>query len=392
MRSILLWLAFCLLVSTSCDATSEEAVSVEMLESIEQLDGMELQRLRRQWIDMESGKLLQEEEVSVTQIRSSQGLSAFLSGSTGPLRRIVPSQVLQEVPGVPVDPRFEGVRFEEIRRSFSPECANAAGTHRNSVANLLVGNESGGGFEAGLALARAARVGENYEAACLTPLAKVPEALRRVVGVFAVNGYALCSGTIVGRNTILTAKHCLIDPATGGPGLLYELWLDGNLTFHTPVAHGARSEFSVIEPTPLLLSALQMPFGPEADQLELTTSKPFEFQVRRRTEPFAAGELPISGWVVGSNRNLSDLEQARTPVDFLRASRPKSCAILLQTPAGCYYHSCQTSKTTSGAGLFVPSDEGYELVATHKGAISAAAGCEAAPPLDLQLNVAIAVQ
>ena len=115
-----------------------------------------------------------------------------------------------------------------------------------------------------------------------------------------------------------------------------------------------------------------------------------EFAAVYKQPPSDSDQYPITAWLVGSNVNIDDIGQERTPLEFIRGSAPTACAVLERTAAGCLYHTCQSSHSTSGAGILVPDGAGSTaLLGVHKGTIAEANDCEAKPPSSLRLNFGV---
>ena len=189
---------------------------------------------------------------------------------------------------------------------------------------------------------------------------------------------------------MLTSRHCFVDPATGN-GLKYlDHWKDGNVSFVPAVAQNSRESFKLQEPSATDLAKIVRKFAPPLDYWVVETTRAMEFSAVYERAPTDTNQYPITTWLVGSNINLDDIGQPRTPLEFVRGAAPTACAVLEKSAAGCLYHTCQSSPSTSGAGILVTDASGaVKLIGVHKGTIAEAVGCEATPPGSLRLNFAV---
>ncbi len=384
-----------MLAITTCvgwyQALAQESIEVKRFERLESINQIEIQTLRRERLDLDTGMFVPLENQVIIQPESETGLFRLLVGANPANMRIsLNAEIFQEMPGVPDSPRYRDPKYDPIKEAFTIDCKNAASNYTSQVSKLLgapVGvNES---FSQRLMLARASSIAPKYEKACLSPLQDTPVEIQRVVGVFSVNGEPYCSGTIVDQNTIITAKHCFYDSVTGNGSDMNAAWGAGNLTFHTPVKHGRQNLFTVKKPSSIIQRV--NPFGATDDQMAVQIYKNFSYVASISATPIDSSFYPITGWIVGSNVNLSDFSQPRSITDYIRGSKPAACALLERTDSGCLYHTCQTSKSTSGAGFFMKTANGYQLIATHKGTSAGAVGCEQSPPSDLKMNLAVSI-
>lgn len=295
------------------------------------------------------------------------------------------SHLMQIVPEVP--PSFDGQEFDGVRQDLIP-CTTSAAAYRDRV--LAVAGSDDIESEANSFVS--GQAANNYERNCMTRLADVPIAVRQITGVLVTKGSPWCSATIIGADRLLTSRHCFVHP-NGTATEAYDRVFPGPespglVSFIAIEEHGGRQSFTVTwNGSPPALA----PFTALEDWLVLVIrSGRFDHQVRPGTQSLQAQSMPQSVWVVGSNAHLGDLSAGGPPLAFTRASKPKACSIVRVTPSGCIYHTCQTGPATSGAGILALAASGaVTLLGVHKARISEAAGCEATPPYNDVLNLAI---
>ena len=318
-------------------------------------------------------------------VTSPQDLSLLLTG-----RNVGPDQLsermarfMQVVPGVP--PRFSDPKFNEARAAFAA-CAQAAQAYRALSLHLATSTQ----FALDLRSETTTTNVGAYERDCLTALDAVPVAVRGVTGVLVTPaGAPWCSATIIGSDRLLTARHCFVDAVTGTPYDTFHQVPPGRIGFRSIEPHNGRHSFS----TRWLRAPPLEKFGPLDDFVVLKIKDwTFERWAATATKAPTNAEMPIAAWVVGSNATLGDVAKARTPFEFTRGSSPEACSLLEVTANGCLYHSCQTGEATSGAGVLTLSESGsVTLLGVHNAAIAGAQGCEATPPVEDTINLAIDV-
>jgi hypothetical protein len=327
-------------------------------------------------------------------VTSQRGVATFVAGGLGETFTV--EDVLhrmQVVPGLPDVPRYQEPKFKAVREAFS-KCAGSAAGYRQSTLDLLHATPSG--FGVGGVLPLPAGLG-SYDQDCLTPLDKIPLAVRQVVGVLAARVRPddelapFCTATIVGARSILTSKHCFVDADTGAATIYRARLFSEQLSFVPLVPDGGRSTFTMAAPAATVVAL--RPFGPADDHVVLTVKFwDLSHHASVTSAPVESETLPLAAWIVGSNFTLSDTARPRSLLELARGSAPLACSALEITPGGCIYHSCQTGPATSGAGLLVVErDESIRLVGVHKGPLVRSTGCEQDPPIDLQLNLATAI-
>lgn len=300
----------------------------------------------------------------------------------GALPHIEPdARFFQVVGGIPEHPWFDDVRFDPVRNGFSESCTSSARHYLGYALDLMSAAQP-------LVGSHAAQTSDSYESSCLVPLHQVPDRIRQVVGVLAIerdsHWVSFCSASITGPRQLTTAKHCFFDADSGEPTPLWEELLNGAVGFHPAVPHSGLDAFSV---RAVDEGIDQIAYPPYEDRMHLRVLEgPFERYAA--IEPVEPSTLPLPVWVVGSNGLLGDVARLRHPMEYVRASGPEACAILHTTRKQCLYHSCQTGPSTSGAGLLIDSASGPKLVGVHKGPLARAQGCEGGLPLDLDLNLA----
>jgi hypothetical protein len=319
-------------------------------------------------------------------IASPADLSAFLTHDSTVLSVEDTLHRMQVVPGLPTDPRYDLEKFKPVRDAFNVSCLRSAGSYRTLAGQLLSSAMAVGG-----AALFAAKEPASYDKDCLTPLAVVPQPIRRVVGLLTTkDGVAFCTATILNDRTIVTSRHCFVAADNGKATTVRPQLFSELIGLQTLEPHFGRSRFTIAAPNPdtLRLAA----FAPGEDYVVLKLkSWTFEHFAETHASPLENDQLPIATWIVGSNPTLTDASRARTPMESVRGSSPQACSILEATASGCLYHSCQTGPATSGAGVIAVDGNRVRLVGIHKGPTARAQGCETTPPLDLQLNLAAAI-
>jgi len=219
----------------------------------------------------------------------------------------------------------------------------------------------------------------------------LPIDLRAVVGVLTYKGAPFCTGTIVGDYKILTSKHCFVNQ-DGSKARAFSAYFTNQINFETLVTHNGLNTFRVRPPKVDEARAMLSPYETGNDTLELSTAE--KFTKKANVLPFMPDNFsfPIGAYLIGSNINLDDLAELKLARDYVRGVSPeKSCAILESTENGCLYQSCQSSKSTSGAGLLIKNSVtgDVQLIGVHRGPMDVALGCEATPPTTAKLNVAV---
>jgi hypothetical protein len=319
-------------------------------------------------------------------VTSGDDLSLLLTGGRGGTNlqdRL--SHLMQIVPEVPSS--FDGPEFDGVRQDLIP-CMTSAAAYRDRV--LAVAGSDDIESEANSYVSGGAAT--SYERNCMTRLADVPIAVRQITGVLVTSGVPWCSATIIGADRLLTSRHCFVHP-NGTATEAYDRVFPGPespglVSFIAIEEHGGRRSFTVNwSGNPPALT----PFTALEDWLVLVVrSGRFDHEVRPGAQSVQSQAMPQSVWVVGSNAHLGDLTAGGPPLAFTRASKPKACSIVRVTPSGCIYHTCQTGPATSGAGILALAANGtVTLLGVHKARISEAAGCEATPPFNDVLNLAI---
>lgn len=293
---------------------------------------------------------------------------------------------MQVVPGLPA--RYGDSKFNEVRDAFTSECKASASGYQATAISLFGSTR----FSIDIAGAEVRTVGRSYDRDCLVALDSLPTAIRRVTGVLITpRGAPWCSATIVGPKSLITARHCFVDPLTGLATDQFAQLTDGRIGFLAVEAHYGKVDFST-----RWFNSVKAPlgqFGPLEDRQLLEISDgAFEHYAVAHAAAISNADMPIPVWIVGSNANLGQLGTGMPPLDYARGSAPRACAILEISSAGCLYHSCQTGGGTSGAGVLAVTPSGaVELLGVHKAAIGEAAGCELSPPFGVKINLAIRI-
>lgn len=321
-------------------------------------------------------------------LQDQQDLSVYLTGerlgAVFDMARILDR--MQVVPGLPDDPRYKDPRYDRVRDAFTPECLKSTQNYRSTASRLLAMSMRSASIASALPITDIA----SYDRDCLTPLDRIPQPIKQVVGVLVIQSTPFCSATIVGRRTIVTSKHCFIDADDGRLLESASALFARQVSFVPLVPHGGRTSFTVAEPATSLPSVA---FAPGADYLTLEVKYwDLEHAATLGAEALDNSKLPLAAWIVGSNATLSDVIAAKEPLALTRGSGPQACSVLQVTANHCIYHSCQTGPKTSGAGVLVlDATNSVRLVGVHKGPMSRARGCEDQPPLEHRLNFAAAL-
>lgn len=292
-------------------------------------------------------------------------------------------RILQTVPGVPEDPRFSDPKFDSVKEAFSSECKESAAQIGTATLSLLAIDQSAFMEELQNALPKS----DVYESSCLVQLAEVPAAVRQVIGVLTWEKRTFCSATVVGKNKILTSRHCFFDADKGKSRPEWQALQQELIIFRTPVPHGVESAWYAMPDKSV--DKTEAAFKPFADHILLDVpGADFTRTAVIRTK-LNDHELPIMAWVVGSNSILGDVKDLKNPFEYVRGSLDKTCAVMEVTSNGCLYHTCQTGGSTSGAGVLkIDENNDVTLVGVHKGPAARSTGCEASPPIRLAINLA----
>lgn len=319
-------------------------------------------------------------------IANSEDLAAFLA----PAHSLAESStnvfdLMQEVPGLPEDERYQTPRYREVIDSFSEACIDAATSLNNALVETIA-DESlfRQRFTNSFIPATSA-----YDLNCFTSLNQIPIEIRNITGVLVKDRVPFCSATIIGEDRMLTSRHCFID-ADSGADLRFTALTRGAITFHSFSQTAGNKVYPVRTVTQEVDQSLFQPFDVADDYIVLRTIgfPSIAYPDRVSITPNDPS-LPIPVWVVGSNELLGSLSGGGSVMSTVRASGPKACSILEVTEKGCIYHSCQTGPSTSGATLMRTDENGgISILGVHKAPISRGKTCENQPPVNLKLNLA----
>ena len=312
---------------------------------------------------------------------------------TAPLTIAEIQSMLQEerlhvVPGIPNGSKYSGVEYKSLRESFPAGCALAARKYLEDPQELRSLFEF---VHVGSRVAELAEGLREYDTQCFEPIAKVPQEILEVAGVLgapSVDGgnEVFCSATIIEKDRIVTARHCFFDDhgnERGGTGLG-----EGATTFFTLAKNGRRSTFTVDALSDASVNfSTAGPIRTYDDTLVLAIRPPAVSWARAAMSPLG---MPTGAWLVGGNALVGDVSVAANPMGSVRASGPeRGCAVLEETKLGCIYHSCQSARSSSGAGLLEYSvSDGVALVGVHAGVVDRTSNeCEAPPSQPANVGV-----
>lgn len=319
-------------------------------------------------------------------VSDAQDMSLLLTGRVAAPQDLLAhmQRYMQVVPTVPA--KYSDPKFGDVRKAFSV-CEQSARAYRE-LASSLAGSTQ---FVLDLRGAPSASSARAYERDCLVALEALPLPIRRVTGVLvAAGGAPWCSATVVGANRILTARHCFIDGQKGQAHDTFSQMGQGRIGFRSVEPHNGRQSFSAAWVQGRVPSVEK--FGPTDDLVVLQViDGMFEHWAQAAERLPTEEELPVPAWIVGSNATLGDVASARTALEFTRGSSPIACSLLEVTAGGCLYHSCQTGEATSGAGVLALTQDAVTILGVHNAAIAGAYGCEAEPPVDDVLNLAVQI-
>lgn len=205
-----------------------------------------------------------------------------------------------------------------------------------------------------------------YDAACLTaniPAEMNPEWIRLAVGVLEFEGRAFCTALRTARDTVVTAKHCLVDPKSGK-----------RLEATSRAARGATSIWLVYEAEPDKRYQLcgdtlpkdQAPFLSNEDYVYLKTAT-----THHPAPPWRWTKSPPPSGTPLYLRGYFDFAMESENTDRLRATAAGGC-IAFRSKERCVFHACQAIAGMSGAPLFLRPEVGeqhdaLEVVALHIG-------------------------
>ena len=290
----------------------------------------------------------------------------------------------QEVPGFPDGDRFKDPKYDVVREAFTPNCIESAKAEIASLDVLATHLRNSSEFS----LSELAR--SDYDLHCLTPLDQVPEPIRRVAGLLTVEiagrSTPICSATAIGERSVITARHCFFSADTGRALRHFARLQDGLVSIVFFADNGGFRTFSVRLTDSA--TASQVPFFAFEDVLALGVVEKLDNWASSRSRTLTRDSIPYPTWIVGRNEVVADATRLHGLLDLVRGSGPNSCAVIDVTERGCLYHTCQTGKTTSGAGVLVLNSSGsVEILGVHKGAISRGAGCELDVP-SARINLA----
>ena len=277
----------------------------------------------------------------------------------------------------PYTPRFSGPEYDNIRLGFS-KCSRSAREANNMLSGQLVFNSS-----TNFIINDYLKTIKEYEKDCLYTIDRVPDSILRVSGLLLYynSGYfdgtkrdlvPFCSATAVGENLIVTAKHCFLQlDGTDYHPLSTKKLLKEGLVYFTPLSEEYNKTYIPVNSSDELKNEA---FKANEDIIRLETSKPIkDFISPVKLEP---GLYSKELYIVGNTDLISNLD----PQDIygrVRASIPSSCALVEVTQQGCVYHTCQTGKSTSGAGLIAIDEENrVSLLGVHNGPIGSSQSCE----------------
>ncbi len=160
----------------------------------------------------------------------------------------------------------------------------------------------------------------------------------RAVGRVELGGRAFCTGSLVAEDLVLTAAHCLHDPATGAP------FAPGDIRFLADLRAGRASAYRGVRAAvahPLFdMAAPTAPARAAYDIALLRLDQPIR---NRSIAPFATGPWPRRGEKIGVVSYAHD--RADSP------SLEEGCAVLAHLD-GALILSCQVDFGSSGAPVF----------------------------------------
>ena len=212
----------------------------------------------------------------------------------------------------------------------------------------------------------------NYDENCLSSrLDRIPKEIQRVVGILEVrgnNGKPFCTTTLIGPRTVITSRHCFVEPTRGQqvvgcralsrPGLsirfLYDLYkeykveglLDSDCA-RLAESYSIQNDFIKLELTQDVQNAI-----PASLVIDKASFKPGTL----------FWTIGYSDYVAQANPNATSL-----PKKAIRYAPRLTCGVLISTKH-CIFHSCQTAPGMSGAGLLQQKKGGgIELIGVHVG-------------------------
>ena len=214
---------------------------------------------------------------------------------------------------------------------------------------------------------------------CLAEVGSIPKSIRDVVGVLAAydRPVPFCGATIVGTQHIVTASHCFWSE-TGGELHSIDV-LEGNKLYFIPLVERPL-DGRIVRSVKVDETSLHgvTPYNGDTNRdfvvLELSQDigSPFAEIVSPQQSPFPTymlGPYPTTQIMMGNRRFKA--------IEYLQANAPDLCVAVYHDTQGCWYHSCQTVKTTSGSGLLVETGEGGAgLLAIHSGPSDGHSPCD----------------
>ena len=233
-----------------------------------------------------------------------------------------------------------------------------------------------------------------YDENCLqSSLSKIPDEIRRIVGLLEVRGnerLPFCTVTLIDSNKVLTSRHCFIDANTGdyniGCSKLLKPGLSVRFLSDLKTAYG-------IARLPQNCADMRKEFSIDEDSIELTLkSDPPNAYPAIQTTDMASNVPDMGFWMIGLNGYVLDSYElnAKAPVESAIRYSPISTCAVLSVNANCLFHTCQTGPRMSGAGLLkMKTDGGIELHGIHTGTSDMYKQCGANAPATSEMNLAL---
>ena len=283
----------------------------------------------------------------------------------------------KKIDDFPSAPRYSGIQYDHIKSAFS-KCSLAAREANNTLMEQL-------GLSATIEFTANDFTDtlKKYDENCLYTIDRVPDTILKVSGILLYHNRGhfdgtrrtlvpFCSATAVEKDKIATARHCFmqLDGTEYQPYSMRKMLEDG-LVYFSPLSKDQEGSYIKLKPTDKLDNKA---FKANEDIIYLETDRDLtNFTNSRKLEP---GRYSEAIYIVGNTDLIAEFEPQNIH-DRVRASIPDTCALLEVTEQGCIYHTCQTGRSTSGAGLIaIDENNKVSLLGIHNGPIGASQSCE----------------
>ena len=209
---------------------------------------------------------------------------------------------------------------------------------------------------------------EIFATSCLNatiPSEMRPTSIKRAVGILSHNGEVKCTALRVSPTKIVTAKHCLFDPLSGKPNNILKS-MEGNtsaLWFSYEGEPGDRFGVCLDSAKSAYDGEMIQPLSDEIVLSIAQTNTPAPDIEWAPQEVSEGTSLYLRGY-------FHFIEGDPPPLERLRSST--SACYAHAVGSRCFFHSCQTTPSMSGAPIFIrpppeDSNQTLKVVGIHLG-------------------------